>query len=82
MEFYAGIDFFLSETLRHANIILAGSLQEEEDGTTTSSEGRVIRITGAVKPPGNAMRDLDIFKELARRLGVEDKLKSYLEVLL
>ena len=42
LEFYAGIDFFLSETLRHANIILAGSLQEEEEGTTTSAEGRVI----------------------------------------
>ena len=28
LEFYAGIDFFFSETLRHANSILAGSLQE------------------------------------------------------
>ena len=33
LEFYTGIDFFLSETLRHANIVLAGSLQEEEEGT-------------------------------------------------
>ena len=73
LEFYAGIDFFLSETLRHADIILAGSLQEEEEGTTTTSEGRVVRITGAVNPPGKAMRDLEIFKELARRLGQEDK---------
>ena len=33
LEFYTGIDFFLLETLRHANIVLAGSLQEEEEGT-------------------------------------------------
>lgn len=54
LEFYAGIDFFLSETLRHANIILAGSLQEEEEGTTTSAEGRVIRIRAVVDPPGKS----------------------------
>ena len=73
LEFYAGIDFFLSETLRHANIVLAGSLQEEEEGTTTTSEGRVVRISGAVTPPGKAKRDIEILKELAKRLGQEDK---------
>ena len=69
----SGIDFFLSETLRHANIVLAGSLQEEEEGTTTTSEGRVVRISGAVNPPGKAKRDIEILKELAKRLGQEDK---------
>lgn len=73
LEFYAGIDFFLSETLRHANIILAGSLQEEEEGTTTSAEGRVIRIRAVVDPPGKAKRDSEILMELARRLGEGDK---------
>uniref|UniRef100_UPI002621D302 molybdopterin oxidoreductase family protein n=1 Tax=uncultured Chryseobacterium sp. TaxID=259322 RepID=UPI002621D302 len=73
LEFYAGIDFFLSETLRHADIILAGSLQEEEEGTTTSAEGRVIRIRAVVDPPGNAKRDSEILMELARRLGEGDK---------
>ena len=73
LEFYTGIDFFLSETLRHANIVLAGSLQEEEEGTTTTSEGRVVRISGAVTPPGKAKRDIEILKELAKRLGQEDK---------
>ncbi|WP_163444900.1 molybdopterin oxidoreductase family protein [Flavobacterium columnare] len=73
LEFYVCIDFFLNETARHADVILAGSLQEEEDGTTTSAEGRVIRIRQAVTPPGNARKDSEILLELAKRLGVEEK---------
>lgn len=72
LEFYIGIDFFLLETLRHADIILAGLLQEEE-GTTTSAEGRVIRIRAVVDPPGKAKKDSEIIMELARRLGESDK---------
>ncbi|OWP75285.1 molybdopterin oxidoreductase family protein [Flavobacterium oreochromis] len=73
LEFYVCIDFFLNETARHADIVLAGSLQEEEDGTTTSAEGRVIRIRQAVTPPGNARKDSKILLELADRLGVKNK---------
>jgi assimilatory nitrate reductase catalytic subunit len=73
LEFYTCIDFFLSETARHADIVLAGSLQEEEDGTVTTSEGRVVRIRAAVRPPGEARRDTAILLELARRLGAGDK---------
>ncbi|WP_339887854.1 molybdopterin oxidoreductase family protein [uncultured Flavobacterium sp.] len=73
LEFYVCIDFFLNETARHADIVLAGSLQEEEEGTTTSAEGRVIRIRQAVTPPGDARTDTSIILELAERLGVKDK---------
>ena len=73
LEFYVCIDFFLNETARHADIVLAGSLQEEEEGTTTSAEGRVIRIRQAVTPPGDARTDTSIILELAKRLGQEDK---------
>lgn len=73
LEYYVCIDFFLNETARHANIILPGSLQEEEEGTTTSAEGRVIKINKAVNPPGNARTDTSIILEIAERLGVKDK---------
>ena len=73
LEFYACIDFFLNETARHADIIFPGSLQEEEEGTVTTAEGRVTRIRQAVTPPGNARTDTSIILELAKRLGVEDK---------
>ncbi|WP_431198436.1 molybdopterin oxidoreductase family protein [Mucilaginibacter sp. P25] len=73
LEFYVCIDFFMNETARHADIILAGSLQEEEEGTVTTAEGRVVRIRKAVNPPGHARSDTSIILELAKRLGAEDK---------
>ena len=54
LEFFGVIDFFLSETAHHADVVLAGSLQEEEEGVGCSAEGRVIHIQKAVDPPGNA----------------------------
>jgi len=69
LEHFTVIDFFLSETAHHADIVLAGSLHEEEEGTSTSAEGRVIKINKAVEPPGDARSDTSIFLGLARRLG-------------
>ncbi|MFV0316443.1 MAG: molybdopterin oxidoreductase family protein [Microthrixaceae bacterium] len=69
LEYYAAIDFFLSESAQHADVVLPGSLQEEDEGTTTSVEGRAIKINAAVPPPGNARRDWEIVVDLARRLG-------------
>ncbi len=73
LEYYVAIDFFLNETARHADLVLAGSLQEEEEGTTTSAEGRVIKINKAIDPPGDAKTDTSIILELASRLGAKDK---------
>lgn len=73
LEFYCVIDFFLSESARHADIVLAGSLHEEEEGTVTTAEGRVTRVRAAVTPPGQARTDTSILLELARRLGAGDK---------
>jgi assimilatory nitrate reductase catalytic subunit len=69
LDCYVVIDFFMSETARHADIILPGSLQEEDEGTVTSTEGRVIRIRQAVNPPAEARRDWHIICDLGRRLG-------------
>ena len=48
LEFYAVIDFFLSESAHHADVVLPGSLHEEDEGTSTSGEGRIIKINAAV----------------------------------
>jgi assimilatory nitrate reductase catalytic subunit len=69
LEFFGVVDFFLSETAHHADVVLAGSLQEEEEGVTCSTEGRVIHIQKAVDPPGNAWPDSRIYCDLAARLG-------------
>lgn len=73
LEFLCVIDFFMSETARYADVVLPGSLHEEDEGTSTSAEGRVIRVRAAVDPPGNARTDTWILLELARRLGRADK---------
>lgn len=71
LELFVVIDFFMSETARYANVVLPGSLHEEEEGTSTTAEGRVVRIRAATAPPDNARTDTWILLEIARRLGRE-----------
>jgi assimilatory nitrate reductase catalytic subunit len=72
LDFYVAIDFFLSETARHADVVLPGSLQEEDEGTVTQIEGRVLKINQCVTPPGEARQDWKIIQDVARALGRPD----------
>src|SRR5207249_7057109 len=69
LEFFGVVDFFLSETAHFADVVLAGSLHEEDEGVVANVEGRVLHIPKAVDPPGNARVDWTIYCDLARRLG-------------
>ena len=69
LEFFAVIDFFLSDTARHADVVLPGSLHEEDEGTVTQVEGRIIKINKAVSCPGEAREDWRIFQDIAAALG-------------
>lgn len=69
LDFYVAIDFFLNETARHADIVLPGSLHEEDEGTVTQVEGRVIKINKAVDCPGDARQDWRIIQDIAAALG-------------
>jgi len=71
LEHLTVVDFFLSETAHHADVVLAGSLHEEDEGVVATAEGRVVKINAAVPPPGDARRDTDIIIEVGRRLGAE-----------
>jgi assimilatory nitrate reductase catalytic subunit len=71
LDFFVVIDFFMSETARYANVVLPGSLQEEDEGTVTQLEGRVIRINKAVDSPGDARADWRIVQDIAKALGRE-----------
>ncbi|HEY1334964.1 MAG TPA: molybdopterin-dependent oxidoreductase, partial [Myxococcaceae bacterium] len=71
LELYVAVDFFLNDTARYADIVLPGSLQEEDEGTVTQVEARVIKINKAVDPPGDARQDWRIIQDLARALGRE-----------
>ncbi|MFZ2491813.1 MAG: molybdopterin oxidoreductase family protein [Thermoanaerobaculia bacterium] len=69
LEFFTVIDFFMSETAQHADIVLPGSLHEEDEGVVTQVEGRVIKINKAVDPPGDATQDWRIIQDIAKALG-------------
>jgi assimilatory nitrate reductase catalytic subunit len=71
LDFYVAIDFFLNETAHHADVVLPGSLQEEDEGTVTQIEGRVIKINKAVDSPGEARQDWRIIQDIAKALGRE-----------
>jgi assimilatory nitrate reductase catalytic subunit len=73
LEFFAVIDFFMSETARYADIVLPGSLMEEDEGTTTNVEGRVIHHRQVVRPPAGTREDWRIICDLAHRLGAGEK---------
>jgi assimilatory nitrate reductase catalytic subunit len=69
LEFFVAIDFFMSETSRYAHVVLPGSLQEEDEGTVTQVEGRIVRINKAVDCPGEARQDWRIIQDIAQALG-------------
>jgi len=46
-------------------------LQEEDEGTVTTGEGRCVRLRNSVSPPENARVDWKIICELAELLGKE-----------
>jgi len=69
LEFFVAIDFFLNDTARHADIVLPGSLHEEDEGTVTQVEGRIIKVNKAVDCPGEARQDWRIIQDLAAALG-------------
>jgi assimilatory nitrate reductase catalytic subunit len=68
LEFYVAIDFFLNDTARFADIILPGSLQEEDEGVVATAEGRVVKINKAINCPGEAREDWRIIQDIAGAL--------------
>ncbi|HEY9289836.1 MAG TPA: molybdopterin oxidoreductase family protein, partial [Microlunatus sp.] len=76
LDFLVVSDFFLSETARHADLVLPVLQWAEEDGTMTNLEGRVIRRRAVVEPPGEARDELEILHDLASRLGAPSDFPS------
>jgi len=69
LDFLVVTDFFLSESARYADAVLPTTQFAEEEGTLTNLEGRVVRRRRAVAPPAGVRTELEIWHELADRLG-------------
>ena len=52
LEFLVVQDIFLTETAKHADVVLPAACYAEKDGTFTNTERRVQRVRKAVEPPG------------------------------
>jgi len=64
-------DNFPTETTRFAHVVLPAAAWSENEGTFTNSERRVSRVRKVSEPPGQALPNWMIFKEIARRMGHE-----------
>jgi formate dehydrogenase major subunit len=64
-------DIFLTETAYLADVILPASAFPEKTGTFTNTDRTVQLGREALKPPGEARKDLDIIIDLGRRLGLD-----------
>jgi len=62
-------DVVPSETALIADVVLPVTQWAEEEGTTTSLEGRVLRRRKAVDPPSGVRSELDLLADLAALLG-------------
>ena len=62
-------DFVLSETAAMADVVLPVLQWAEEDGTVTNLEGRVLRRRRAVAAPPGCRSELEIWSDLAGRIG-------------
>ena len=64
-------DLFLTETAYLADVILPASAFPEKTGTFTNTDRTVQLGREALKPPGEARKDLDILIDMGRRLGCD-----------
>jgi NADH-quinone oxidoreductase chain G len=69
LDFLVVQDIFLTETAKLANVVLPGVSFAEKEGTFTSVERRVQRLTKAFDPLVDAKADWQIFCSLAKVMG-------------
>ena len=66
--------YFPTPTTDYADLVLPAAIWGEKEGTYTNSERRISKVNAFAEPPGEAMRDFDIFLSLAQRLGLKEEL--------
>jgi predicted molibdopterin-dependent oxidoreductase YjgC len=66
-------DIFMTETASYADVVLPAATWGEKLGTFTNADRTVHISEKAVKPPGEAKPDFEIFLDYARRMDFRDK---------
>ncbi|EHP85693.1 molybdopterin oxidoreductase family protein [Methanotorris formicicus] len=70
-EFLVVQDIIMSETAELADVVLPSACWAEKDGTFTNTERKTQKINKAVNPPGEALDDWRIIKNLAEKMGID-----------
>jgi len=74
-------EIFLSETAKHADVVLPGTTFLEKEGTFTNTERRVQRVNRAAKPLPGTKPDGVIVTEMMQKLGSNQPIYDADEVL-
>jgi predicted molibdopterin-dependent oxidoreductase YjgC len=69
VEFVVAQASYWSPLVERADVVLPTSIWAEKHGTFTNTEGRVLTMRAALKPPRGVKDDLEILGALAERLG-------------
>ncbi|MFE0452371.1 formate dehydrogenase subunit alpha [Streptomyces sp. NPDC058914] len=64
-------ELFLSETARHADVVLPVASWLEKEGTFVNFDRRFQRVRPAVPAPGHTRSDFDILRAVAEAMGVD-----------
>lgn len=76
LDFYVAIDFFLNESARHADVVLPGSLQEEDEGLVTMPKAASSRLTSASIRPATRGKIGALFKTSPKHLAANAASRS------
>jgi len=74
-------EIFMSETAKHADVVLPGTTFLEKDGTFTNTERRVQRVNKAAEPLPGTKPDGLIVTDMMQKLGYDQKSYDADEVL-
>ena len=81
LEFLVVQELFFSETARFAHLVLPAAAALEQEGTFTNGERRIQHVRPAVKPPGEALPDWLVVRNVARTMGAAWPYEKPAEVL-
>ncbi|MDA3956146.1 formate dehydrogenase subunit alpha [Oceanispirochaeta sp.] len=69
LDFLVVQDIFMTETAALADVVLPAAAYGEKEGTFTNTWRRMLRVRGAVSPPGEALPDWQIIAGISSRMG-------------
>ncbi len=64
-EFVVAIDLFVTDSVRHADVVFPALTATEKEGMVTNLEGRVQKVNQVVPGPGQARADWSILDDVA-----------------